>query len=348
MSPEESYELFDVAAVEAGAWAPGPYGAGDERGTYNELGPHTIAAALGLLDLSRPLRTFDLGYVLYQNPASYPDRPYSVTLEPQGPERHNRISHLQERAEISFNLGTKVNGLHHAGVGNVFYGGRQLPDIVAANGIGDLDAPGWGPPVVARGFLLDVLALKASAGADHALDQAPGGMPTLAPHYRVTVEDLEDACHRQKLPTFEPGDALLIHTGWARQTPPPHLGLDRFPRGIDKRAKNGNPGVWLRECEWLAGFRPAVVGADTPMWGTDNRDVTGGAYGAAHQLLLTKHGVRIGESMQFVELVEAGVDQFVYCHNWLRGRRRLGQHVPVRDRERVTPTKGSTGPRPCG
>lgn len=311
-------ELFDVAAVEAGAWDPGPYGAGDRLGTYNELGPHSIVAALAMLDLSRPLRTFDLGYVLFEHPAPYPGRPYTVRLEPQGPDRHNRISHLQERAEISFNLGTKVNGLHHAGVGDVFYGGRRLPGIVAANGIGDLDTPSWGPPIVTRGFLIDVVAVKVEQGDERALARTADGVATLAAHYRITVDDLEAACERQSLPAFQPGDALLLHTGWLRHTLPPHLGDDATPRDTSERPPNGNPGVWLRVCEWLARFRPCMVGADTTMWGTDSRVDTGGAYGAAHQLLLVKHGVRIGESMRLAELVDAGIDRFAYCHNWQR------------------------------
>jgi hypothetical protein len=311
-------ELFDVQAVERGGWDPGPYGEADELGTYSELGPHKIAAALALLDLNQPLRTFDLSYVLYERPASYPDRPYTVQLEPQGPERVNRITHLQERAEISFNLGTKINGLHHAGVGDVFYGGRRLADIVATNGIGDLDTPGWGPPIVTRGFLIDVLALKLSLDDKSALGRTADGRPTLAAHYRITVEDLESSCERQNLPPFEPGDALFIHTGWARHTRVRHLGLARQAPTKPAVLSSGNPGVWLRECDWLAQFKPAVCAADAGMWGTDNRTDTGGAYGAAHQLMFVKYGIRVGEQMQFIDLAEAGVDRFAYCHNWLR------------------------------
>jgi hypothetical protein len=54
------------------------------------------------------------------------------------------------------------------------------------------------------------------------------------------------------------------------------------------------------------------------MWGTDNRVDTGGAYGAASQLMFVKYGIRVGEQMQFIDLADAGVDRFVYCHNWLR------------------------------
>jgi hypothetical protein len=311
-------ELFDVQAVERGAWDPGPYGKDDELGTYNELGPHKVAAALALLDLTQPIQTFDVSYVLYERPASYPDRPYTVELEPQGPERANRITHLQERAVISFNIGTKINGLHHAGVGDVFYGGRRLAGIEDKKGIGDLDPPGWGSPIVTRGFLIDVLTLKLTLNERSALAETKDGRPTLAPHYRITVEDLESACERQALPAFEPGDALFIHTGWARHTRVRHLGLAREAPSESDALVNGNPGVWLRECEWLAQFKPAMCAADAGMWGTDNRAITAGAYGAAHQLMLVKYGIRIGEQMQFIELAKAGVDRFAYCHNWLR------------------------------
>lgn len=315
---ESGEELFDVEAVERGAWDPGPYGAGDELGTYNELGPHKVASALAMLDLGRPIRTFDLSYVLYERPATYPDRPYTVRLEPQGPDRKNRITHLQERAEISFNLGTKINGLHHAGVGDVFYGGRRLHDIVERRGIGDLDAPGWGPPIVTRGFLMDVLGLKLANGDDSEVQYTEDGQPTLAAHYRICVQDLEEACERQDLPAFEPGDALFIHTGWARRRRVRHLGLARTAPAGDEHLARGNPGVWLAECEWLARFRPAICAADAGMWGTDDRVSTGRAYGAAHQLMFVKHGIRVGENLQFIDLAQSGVDRFVYCHNWLR------------------------------
>jgi len=318
MTINNDYELFDVQAVEEGAWDPGPYGEGDELGTYNELGPHKVAAALALLDHSQPLRTFDLSYVLYERPASYPTRPFTIELEPQGPEGSHHITHLQERAVISFKIGTKINGLHNEGVVDVFYGGRRLADIVATKGIGDLDTPGWGPPVVTRGFLIDVLGLKLSLDDTSALGQTEDGKPTLAPHYRITVEDLEAACRRQDLPPFEPGDALLIHTGWARHVRVRHLGMARTAPSDSGVLSSGNPGVWLRECHWLAQFKPAVCAADAGMWGTDNRVDTGGAYGAASQLMFVKYGIRVGEQMQFIDLVDAGVDRFVYCHNWLR------------------------------
>ena len=38
-------EMFDVEAAKAGAWVPSPYGAGDQRGSFNELTPERTAKA---------------------------------------------------------------------------------------------------------------------------------------------------------------------------------------------------------------------------------------------------------------------------------------------------------------
>ena len=68
---EVSDDIFDVDAVEAGAWVPGPYGLGDKRGTFNEVTPVRTAAALARLDLSRPVKAYNLSETLHNSfPAS--------------------------------------------------------------------------------------------------------------------------------------------------------------------------------------------------------------------------------------------------------------------------------------
>ena len=53
-----------------------------------------------------------------------------------------------------------------------------------------------------RGVLIDVAAYK--------------GVETLPDNYEITVEDLEAAVKKQNL-ALQPGDAILINTGWERQ-----------------------------------------------------------------------------------------------------------------------------------
>ena len=321
MSGKPGDELFDVEAVEAGAWAAGPYGSGDRLGTYNEVGPEKTAAALALLDLSLPVRTFSLGETLFNGFPAFGSRRYEQHLVVSGyepassfegelagvrPLGPNRLSYHEERVRTSYNLGTKVNGLHHCGVGAMFYGGVRGPDMARTWGTTELDTPSWGPPLCTRGLMVDVLALKVAAGEGAALIEVDG-TPVLADDYRITVEDLAGACERQGLPAFEPGDAVLLRTGW-----------NHLIRVDPRRYLAGNPGPYLRECRWLARFRPALVGADTWAFEVVAAKVRGAHVSPCHQELFMRFGIRIVESARLDELAAAGVDRFVFCHSPLR------------------------------
>jgi len=79
--------MFDVAAVERGAWAPGPYGAGDQRGAFNEVTPQKTAAALALLNSSAPVVTYNLGELMVNGFPAFvttPPRVYQQRLTASG------------------------------------------------------------------------------------------------------------------------------------------------------------------------------------------------------------------------------------------------------------------------
>jgi hypothetical protein len=76
--------------------------------------------------------------------------------------------------------------------------------------------------------------------------------------------------------------------------------------------------VWLEATRWIASWRPALVGTDSWCWGTANPDVVRGSYGACHQELIVRHGIRVAEGWRFDELAGAGIDRFVLCHNPIR------------------------------
>lgn len=77
-----------------------------------------------------------------------------------------------------------------------------------------------------RGVLIDVAALK--------------GVDMLPDAYEITVQDLQQALAKQNLP-LQPGDAVLIHTGWGRLWERDNAGYAR-----------GNPGIGVAAGEWLA------------------------------------------------------------------------------------------------
>lgn len=325
-----SDDMFDLAAVEGGAWVPGPYGPDDRIGTYNELTPEKTASALSLLDLGRPVHTFSLGETLFNGFPAFGTRRYEQHLVLGGyqppasfegevhgsePRFSNRLSYHEERVCTSYNLGTKINGLHHAGIGEMFYNGQRGPDLAQTWGTTDFDTPGWGPPVCTRGLTFDVLGQKVRTGATDTLVEIEGE-PVLADDYRVTVEDLEACIRAQGLPDPEPGDALLIRTGWNRL-------ITVHPR----RYMRNHPGPYLRECRWLARFRPALVGIDTWAFET-SAPVREDNISSCHQELMMRFGIRVAESLRLDELAAAGVDRFVFCHSPLRARGATATNSP--------------------
>ena len=80
----------------------------------------------------------------------------------------------------------------------VFYGGHRGPDIAETWGTSKLGAENMGP-VVTRGIMLDILALKLDQGATADMSTTTNGKPLLVDNYRITVEDIEAAMRRQRI-----------------------------------------------------------------------------------------------------------------------------------------------------
>jgi hypothetical protein len=314
-------DIFDVAAVEAGAWAPGPYGAGDQRGTLNEITPAKVAAALALIDTRRPVTTYNLGEMMFGGFPAFPSMPprlWEQTLavgawpapegtiqlgappfEPIGP---NRATYLEERLSTTYQIATQFDNLNHLGLGKMYYNGFTLDQLIAPRGTTALGIENVGP-IVTRGIVLDIVGLKVSEGATSAYFTASNGSRVLIDNYRITVADIENAMRRQGLSAITPGDVVLFNEGWT------HL-----VRSDPQRYLVQEPGIYLSEARYLAQFRPAMIGSDT--WGLENLDpvVTGGYAFPVHQTLLMRYGIRIGEGIVTQELVDDEVFEFVYLY----------------------------------
>jgi kynurenine formamidase len=212
-------------------------------------------------------------------------------------------------------MSTKINGFAHAGVDGTFYDGTRGPEIAATTGLTDLDVRTWGSPLLTRGVLLDVVAHRARTTGD--VESTANGRITLPGNAHVTIADLEAALEASGADALEPGDAVLLRTGWINLT-----------RTDPARFLQESPGPWLLESRWLAQFRPALVGTDSFMFGTFDPSVSGGQLGANHQVLLTEHGIRVGESVYCEELADAGVTTFVFCHAPFPARGAVASNSP--------------------
>src|SRR3546814_20629908 len=96
--------------------------------------------------------------------------------------------------------------------------------------------------LMGRGVLIDVAGLK--------------GVEMLPDNYEITVEDLEAALKKQGT-TIEPGDAVVIHTGWGK------LWATDNPRYV-----KSCPGIGAGAALWLAEQDPKLLGpANRPVAG---------------------------------------------------------------------------------
>jgi len=323
-------------------WVPSRYGPGDQRGSFNEVTPEKTAAALSLLITGHGVTTHNLGELMWNGFPAFttdPPRTYEqrltiagyrpppgfhdeggvlMTTEPLGA---NRLSYHEERfaAELSakhpvplattYQIGSQLDNLNHVGAGDFYYNGFRGPDIARGHGTAKLGSEHMGP-VVTRGVLLDVLGVKlANNDTSDLAAPASNGKPVLRENYRITVEDLVEAMDFGHIRAIEPGDVVLVRTGWNQ------LLAGRDAADIRRwEAANGMPGIYLREARWLAQFRPAAIGSDT--WALEVLGSQANDDGTAfpvHQELLMRNGIRIGESYVLDGLAEDRCYEFVFA-----------------------------------
>jgi kynurenine formamidase len=310
--------LPDPDVVEAGAWVPGPYGPGDERGSFGEVTPAKTARALAILDSSRPVHTYDLSEQLFEEFPAWGGRSFRQRLHCFGytppadfegtstsdqPVGTNRLSVNEERVELTYNMGTKINGLAHCGVGTMYYNGYRATDVAGPRGLRHLGNHLAGP-IVTRGVLLDIVGMKCAAGETDDYFVLNGTKPVLRSNYRITVEDLRAAEEFAQLSSpIEAGDVILIRTGWREL-------IHTHPR---RYIEDLPPGPYLREARYLAGFRPALIGIDVWVFGVIDPEIERGAHAACHQELFVRHGIRIGEAIRSDLLAADNVYEFVFC-----------------------------------
>lgn len=309
--------MFDVDEVLAGAWAVGPYGPGDQRGTFNELTPDRTAAAARLLK-GNSVKTYQLGEEMFNGFPAFPSDPprghdmflYVLGYEaaagfvegggiqassiPIGP---NLISVHEERftENFTFQIGTQIDGLNHIGLGDIFYNNFRGPDIATPVGTTALGNETMGP-VATRGVIYDVVGLKVAQGKSEDYFIAPNGEPVLSDDYRITLDDLRGCLQRQRVAEIQAGEVPILHTGWT------HL-----VRSDPARYLTQEPGIYLEEARYFADKKVALVATDT--WGLEvlSPAVTEGNAFPVHQELLVHNGVRIGEAFVTDSAIADGV-----------------------------------------
>lgn len=294
--------------METDRWWPARFGPEDQLGTLNELTPERVVRAARLV---RSGRIYDLGHVLDASAPAFPGRYWQQTLvssahlinprEPGGrPEGlgRNAVNWITELVTGSLQIGTHLDGLNHLQIGDRFYNGWRAQEIVETWGTNRLGIETV-PPIIARGVLADVARYR--------------GVPRLDAGQVVTPEEIEGALARAGL-GVEPGDVLLLHTGWGTL-------WDDDPAGY----VSGEPGIGMAAAEWLVERRVALTGADTWSFGAVPGEDPARPF-VVPQWLNVRHGLFIMENLRLAALANDGVREFLFVltHHKTRGSTAAG------------------------
>lgn len=243
-----------------------------------------------LLDaVRRGLTIYDLGRPMFKGMAQSPNHPqFSHSL----PRRHGDMvradggSAANDLIVTGTHVGTHIDALAHVSHDNKLHGGADAHEAGVGgrfmeHGVHTIT------PMIRRGVLLDVAG---TLGLEH----CHAG-------YEITPDDLE-ATARSEGVGVEPGDVVLVRSGWGRffDEGDAYLGRD-----------SGVPGVGEQGARWLAEHDIIAAGADTIAF---ERLAPGGGHALlpAHRVLLVERGVYIIEALDLETLAAARVHEFTF------------------------------------
>jgi kynurenine formamidase len=257
-----------------------------------------------VLRASRLIRTgqvFELGRVLESSMPLFGTRKFEINTKRTGPSLGSNQRRSNE--EVVFTelgqVGTQFDMFSHQTIGNKFYNCFDNDEIATRNGFTKLGIEKIGT-LFTRGVLIDVAAFK--------------NVPMLPAGYEITVADLEGALRKQAV-SINPGDAVLIHSGYGRLW------------GSDNATYNKDtPGIGAPAAEWLAKQDVMLIGADT--YGVEaapNPDKSISL--PVHQIALVVNGIFLLENLNLSELAAAKAHEFAFIVQPLKMKGGTGSTV---------------------
>ena len=260
---------------------PSKWGAADERGAANHMKPELVLRAIRLI---RTGEVVELGQILSSSMPFFGTRRFELytkrTFMNPGTNRRGSNEEIVN-TEIG-QVGTQLDGFPHQTIGDSLYNCFKLDESATRSGFLKLGIEKVGA-LITRGVLVDVARFK--------------GVDALSDTYEISPQDLQQALRRQNL-TIQPGDAVIIHTGWGR-----------LWEKDNTRYSKTRPGIGVAAAEWLASQDPMLVGSDNVGVEVEpNPDPN--LSSPVHQIMLVVNGIFLLENMKLDELAAKQVYEF--------------------------------------
>lgn len=280
--------LMAAPALAEGDHQPGisKWGAEDTLGAMNYLTPELALQAAGLIKQGKAI---PLGIVTGPKTPAYAPRNFNVLVVQPGQIGGAMLGdkgmvYNDEILHTWIGIGSQIDGLGHVGIEHSYYNNTPAQSFSAPTGLTKFGTESL-PPVVTRGVMLDIAALR--------------GVEMMQEGDAITADDIKAAEARQAV-TIREGDVVLLNTGWLDiiETEP-----DRFA-GVE-------PGLGVTGADYLVEKGVVAIGADN--WALEVIPFeTSGAVFEVHQKLLAKSGTYILENMNTGLLADAGLTEFMF------------------------------------
>jgi kynurenine formamidase len=265
------------------ARCPSKWGADDQRGSGNLMKPATVLRAAKLI---RTGEVFELGAVLSPNPKEAfinTGRVFNIYTKPSPPIPNARQVNEELVVTELGQIGTQLDAFAHQMWGDSFYNCFKLGDIGTRSGFKKLGVEHVGA-LMTRGVLIDVASLK--------------GVDMLPTSYVVTPDDLRAALAKAGQ-TLEPGDAVIIRTGWSKL-----MGED------NQRYGSANAGIGIAAAQWLLTQDPMLIAADNCC--VEVRPSEPPHSLPVHAMMLIQHGIYLAENLVLEQLAAAQAHEFAF------------------------------------
>ena len=262
------------------------WGADDERGALNFIGPDQVRRATALVRTGEVLRLAQLLSPKTPVPAHRCGLQHFMGRDggdyAAGAKRPGGFQFAEDTVVMPLHIGTHVDALCHAWYDDKLYNGYLGDTVRSTTGATRLGIDKM-PPVDTRGILLDLVRLKGRV---------------LANGESIGRADLEAAAAAAGVQPGR-GDAVLVRSGWLEAQ-----------KGVKNVDFNQEPGIDVEAGLWLAESEVAVIGADN--FAIEVLPFSEGKVFPVHQRLIRDFGIPLLEGLMLDPLVASGRHEFMF------------------------------------
>ena len=263
------------------------WGADDERGALNFIGPDQVKRASALVRTGEVLRLAQLLSSKTPVPAHRCGLQHFMGRDGgdyavEGSKRPGGFQFAEDTVVMPLHIGTHVDALCHAWYDDKLYNGYLGDSIRSTTGAARLGVEKM-PPIFTRGVLLDFVKLKGRV---------------LEPGESISRADM-DAAELAAGVQIGRGDAVLLRTGWLESQ-----------KNVKRPDFNIEPGINVEAATWLVERDVAMVGADN--FAVEAMPFPDGKVFPVHQMLIRDYGMPLLEGLMLDPLVAAGRHEFLF------------------------------------